>query len=557
MAKFFHVMVASFLIFGMGISNAFAKNFTIGISQYPYTLHPSIDSMMAKTYILGMVQRPITAFNADWEVECMLCTELPSYENGMVVEETRADGTTGLAVTFDIHQDAAWGDGTPISSRDVLFSWEVGKHPLSGVSNAELYAKDIVDITIINETSFTLHFDKVTCDYQNIADFRLLPEHLEADIFRADPKTYKEKTTYNTDPTNPGLYFGPYVISDVQSGTSYKLERNHYWWGKQPNFETVSIKIIENTAALSANLLSGDIDYIAGELGLMIEQAISLEKRLKKQKPGKYQVTYKPGLIYEHIDLRLDTDKFSNPALRQALLYATPRQLISDQLFEGKQPVAHSNINPLDKIYTDQVAKYPYNPAKAAEILTELGYTKNADGWLTTADGTILEIEQMTTAGNKSREMVQETIQAAWAEIGIKSSIENQVPRVLFGQTLTQRKFKDTVMYAWLSAPRNIPRTTLHSSMVPTSDNNYSGQNYTSYASKQMDQILDDLETVCEPAANTKLWHQAQEIYAQELPALPLYFRADSFIIPNGLTGIVPTGHQYPTTLWIENWDKK
>ena len=45
-----------------------------------------------------------------------------------------------------------------------------------------------------------------------------------------------------------------------------------------------------------------------------------------------------------------------------------------------------------------------------------------------------------------------------------------------------------------------------------------------------------------------------QEIYARDLPVLPLYFRADPFIIPKWLKGIKPTGHQDPTTLWVEHW---
>ena len=39
-----------------------------------------------------------------------------------------------------------------------------------------------------------------------------------------------------------------------------------------------------------------------------------------------------------------------------------------------------------------------------------------------------------------------------------------------------------------------------------------------------------------------------------ELPALPLFFRADSYILPKWLKGVVPTGHQVPSTLWIETW---
>ena len=49
-------------------------------------------------------------------------------------------------------------------------------------------------------------------------------------------------------------------------------------------------------------------------------------------------------------------------------------------------------------------------------------------------------------------------------------------------------------------------------------------------------------------------WRRLQEIYAEELPVLPLYFRADSYIVPKWLTGIEPTGHQIPSTMWIERW---
>ena len=50
------------------------------------------------------------------------------------------------------------------------------------------------------------------------------------------------------------------------------------------------------------------------------------------------------------------------------------------------------------------------------------------------------------------------------------------------------------------------------------------------------------------------MWHRLQEIYAEELPGLPLYFRADAHIWPKWLDGIRPTGHMFPSTLWVEQW---
>src|SRR5690606_33398170 len=119
-----------------------------------------------------------------------------------------------------------------------------------------------------------------------------------------------------------------------------------------------------------------------------------------------------------------------------------------------------------------------------------------------------------------------------------------------------KRKFAGAVMYAWMSSPRNIPRTTLHSEAIPSENNGYSGQNYPGYARPEVDQMLESLETVCAPAANKKIWADLQAAYARDLPALPLFWRADSFVLPVWLRGVEPTGHLHPTTMWIENWER-
>src|SRR3546814_10472379 len=67
----------------------------------------------------------------------MLCTKLPTIENGLAVPEDLPDGTRGIAVTYTLRPDARWGDGTPVSTADVVFTWEVGRHPRSGIANSE------------------------------------------------------------------------------------------------------------------------------------------------------------------------------------------------------------------------------------------------------------------------------------------------------------------------------------------------------------------------------------------------------------------------------------
>ncbi len=256
---------------------ALAAGFRIGITQFPSTLHPLIDSMLAKSYVLAMTRRPITAFDQDWELVCMLCTELPTIENGLAVPETLADGKQGIAITYTIHPDATWGDGTPVTSADVVFTWEVGRHPKTGVSDIETFRR-ILSVDVIDDKTFTLHADRITFDYAAFG-LKILPEHVERRVFEADPAAYRNRTAFDADPTNPGLAFGPYKVTELVSGSHIVLGRNETWWGARPVFDEITVRVIENTSALEANLLSGAIDMIAGELGVSIDQAIAFETR--------------------------------------------------------------------------------------------------------------------------------------------------------------------------------------------------------------------------------------------------------------------------------------
>ncbi|MBT5373218.1 MAG: peptide ABC transporter substrate-binding protein [Rhodospirillaceae bacterium] len=521
---------------------------TIGITQFPSTFHPNIDSMMAKSYVLAMTMRPFTVFDAQWKLVCMLCIKLPTLENGMAVRETTQQGKEGIAVTYTIRKNARWGDGIPVTSMDVIFTWEAGRHPLSGVANAELYRR-ILKIDAIDEKTFTLHFDRVSFDYNAINDFGLLPAHLERQSFTV-PAEYRNRTLYDTDTTNPGLYFGPYRIEEVVTGSHIVLAANETWWGEPPHFKKIIVYVIENTAAIEANLLSGAIDMIAGELGLTLDQALSFEKR----HGAEFNVIFKPGLVYEHIDLNLDNPLLADRNLRQALLYGIDRVAISEQLFAGKQPVAQGPVSPLDWVYDSNIASYPYDPEKASALFDAAGWIKGEDGLRRNADGKHFSLTLMTTSGDHTRALVEQVIQSQWHQLGIKVNIRNQPARVFFGQTVTQRKFTGGAMFAWISSPENIPRSTLHSMEIPNAENNYAGQNYTGYANDEADALIDAIEVELDRQKRRELWARLQTIYARDLPALPLYYRAQPFVLPQWLKGVVPTGHQYPSTLWVENW---
>jgi peptide/nickel transport system substrate-binding protein len=402
---------------GSTAAPAAAEELRIGISQYPTTLHPSREASVAKSYVHAMTRRPMTVYDQQWELVCMLCTELPSIEAGTAVPEDLPDDVEGygdgrgIALRYSIQPDAIWGDGTPVTTRDVMFTWRAGRHPTAGVGNLELYRR-IYAVDVIDDKTFVLHADRISFQYSAINDFLLLPAHIEEPIFDRSPEEYRNRTAYDTDPTNPGLAFGPYRIVEAVPGSRLILERNETWWGKPPVFDRITILSIEQTTALEANLLSGNVDMIAGELGLTLDQALAFEKR----HGDRYQVIYEPGLLYEHIDLMLENPILQDKRVRQALVYAIDRETISERLFEGRQPVAHNTVSPLDWVYNEEARQYPHNPAKAAELLDAAGWNECAAVSATTPPASPSQLEFMTTAGSRIRELVQQVLQSQWKQ---------------------------------------------------------------------------------------------------------------------------------------------
>ena len=186
----------------------------------------------------------------------------------------------------------------------------------------------------------------------------------------------------------------------------------------------------------------------------------------------------------------------------------------ASSLFAGRQPVADTPVHPLDWVHTDDVEHYPFDPAKAASLLDEAGWTLGSGGLRHNAAGEPLRLELMTTAGNRTRELIQQVIQGQWRQLGIETVIRNEPPRVFFGETTTKRRFTGLALFAWISSPENVPRTTLHSQEIPSEANGWSGQNFTGFKNPRMDALLDAIEVELDRDKRAALWAELQRLYA-------------------------------------------
>jgi peptide/nickel transport system substrate-binding protein len=532
------------------LAQARHETLTIGIAQFPSSLHPDIDPEVVRSYTMGFVIRQITAFDADWMNSCLLCTELPTLENGLAKLEDRPDGKKGMAVTIRLKPDLAWGDGAPVTAKDIVFTWKLAGDPGSGFSNPNPWNR-ATSVDVVDERTAVLHLDRVRADF-NQWD-QILPEHIEGAVVAkaAGPGDYINATTYNRAPINPGLYDGPYMITGYDSGSQIVLEANPHWAGAKPGFRRIVLRHIENTAALQANLLSGDVDMVAGEgIGLTIDQALALQR----QHPDAFHYEFKPSLTYEHIDLKRENPFLADVRVRRALLMAMDRQTLVDRLFQGKQPVASTWVNPLSPNYDDGVPLVKFNLPGAKALLKDAGWTPGPDGICRNAAGDRLSFEFGTTAGNRLRELQQQVLQSNLKNACVEVTIKNEPARTFFGETLKKRTYTGLMMYAWSSNVTESPLRTLGAGQIPTASNNFGGANYPGFSDARMDADIAALEGELDPAKQKLIWADMQRIYADQLPVLPLFFRSEPHVTPTWLHGYAPTGQGDPSSYWAENW---
>ncbi len=530
----------------------------IGINQEFENMNPLIATMAATVYMSTLVNRSMVYMNDKGEWAPQLAKGIPTIENKGAKLITLPDGKKGLEVTWEILEKAKWGDGTPVTCEDFKFAWEVGKNPNVSVGARDAYEViSKIDIDPKNPKKCTYTLNKPRFDYyQGVPG--PLPKHIEEPVLKqygSQKEGYDQNSNYTKNPTNKGLYNGPYVISEIKLGSHVSFAVNPNFYGKVPNIKKMIFKLIPNTGTLEANLRSGTIDMISS-LGLAFDQALAFEGKVKAENLP-YKVLFQPSTTYEHIDLNLDNEFLKDVKVRKALVYAINRDELTKALFKGRQEPAIHNVAPIDPLFTKdpkEIFVYEYSKRKASQLLDEAGWKLEKDGFRY-KDGKKLSLVFMTTAGNKTRETVQTMLQTQWKSAGVEVVIKNEPARVFFGETTKERKYGAMAMYAWMSTPDTSAKSTLHSSSIATKANSYSGQNYTGWVNKKVDAALDAFDVEFNKDKRKKLTYEILKAYTDEVPVIPLYYRSDIAVIPANLQGYKLPGHQFYDTNVAENWN--
>jgi len=518
---------------------------TIGISQEPDSLFVPFKEMMASEEVVRVGNYTLTIFDEKWNLVPWVAKEIPTEKNGKLVLYVE-NGQPKMKATWVIRDEFFWADGKPLTADDFVFAHRVFSDPTQEIIDRTAILKiEKMEAAGADRKTLIVTWKEPYAYYHNYRNHEALPRHIVEPIYTVDPGSLKNHP-FGSRP----LLAGPFTIKEWVAGSHIVAERNSFAAGfLKPHLDQVVWKIIPQTNTLESNIVSGSIDAVS-PIGLSLEQAIEIEKR----HGDILNVYFTQGLVWEHIDFNLDNEILKDKRVRLALAHGCNREGIASGLFGGKQPVAHGTQPPKSPYYNDNIKKYSYNAEEAEKLLDQAGWLQSEPGAVRMKNGKSLKLVLMTTSGDRTREKVEQLLAADWKKIGVDIQIENQPSKVFFGETLRRRKFEHMALFAWIMDPIEISEGMWRCDTIPSEKNNYVGQNQSGWCNKEADILLKQASAELDENKRIVMGKTFEEIWTEDLPSLPLFFRVEVSVTRKNLIGWKPTGMLQPVTWNAQEW---
>lgn len=410
-------------------------------------------------------------------------------------------------ISFTINPKAKWQDGQPVTSRDVLFSYDVYKDSVVA-SGVEQDLADIDSISAPNPSTAVFWFARRTPRqfFEAASLMLILPEHLLGKIRRDSLRAVAMRG-------NP-VGSGRYRIGKWVKGSSIELiaVKDHY--RGEPNPRRLIWSFAPEYQTAITRLLGGEADVF---VNIRQETIRDLEKK-------NFNVISLPGMDYVFMQLNLRDPSgtrphrlFASRDMRRAITMALDRKSMVKNLFDT---LASVSIGPTVRAYlsTDtSIAQIPYDPAGAERILDSLGWKRLAPGRIRTRDGAPLRFKLLVPVSSMSRMRMAVLMQAQLRRAGVDMRVE-QMDYSAFTTRQAARTF-DAALASWHlgSTPGGVREA------WTTGGAKKGGLNYGAYSNRTFDSLVDSALAAKSLQAERDYFRRAYQTIVNDAPAVWLY----------------------------------
>lgn len=462
------------------------------------------------------------------------------------------DGTVTLdqmIVQFRLLPGLLWSDGSALTADDSVFSYEVA---------SRLYPQAQPE-RVIHTASYRA-LDAQTVEWRGLPGlvdplyvenfFSPLPRHAWGSLSTAD-LLQSEATTQKP------LGWGPYVIDQWTVGDHITLRKNPYYFRAReglPYFDNLVFRFVDNDQQMLDALLTGECD-LADSSAM---QGADLSRLLELQKAGELDVYFQPAAwemaLFGIVPFTAGRpDFFGKVETRQAIAECIDRSKMAETLWNGQSMVLDSYGIPSNPLYNADVPHYAYDPAKASAQLEAAGWRDTdgnpatprlAEGIPGVLDGTPFEFTYLVSSDGE-RPQAAQILADSLAQCGIRVNLSLGPATDYLAAGPQGPVFGRAFDLAQLAMPLTLePSCELFISAeipgpYPEYPQGWGGANAAGYSNPDFDQACQAARTSLPESAQHRQEHfRAQAIFANDLPAIPLYLRLNVLASRPGLCGV-------------------
>ncbi|MBP7146100.1 MAG: peptide-binding protein [Acidobacteria bacterium] len=414
-------------------------------------------------------------------------------------------------LTFHLRDGVRWHDGRPVTAADVVHTWKVLSDPARSSPDRSAAFNLVESVEAPDPRTARVVYSRPFAPALVAWAQPLLPAHV------ADRAAHP-------------VGCGPWTFERWDRGERVLLRANADYWDGPPAAPAFDFEILGDYATRLAALESGSLDGAP----LMPDQW----ERVRDDAAfaGRFTTLEYEMLFFWYIAWNGDGSNafFADPRVRRAMTLAIDRQAYVERVTRGAARVAVTSFHPGHWCYDPDLAPWPYDPARARELLAQAGWSDRDGDGVVERDGRPFRFELLFSQPPADNARAAAFVQDSLGRVGI-AVVLRAAEWAVFQDRARDRDFQALMSGRYLGVDPD-PYELWHSSQAAPG-----GANYAGLRDPELDGWIERARETFDRGERLRLYRLVQARLHELQPDTFFFYPVSRLAVSRQLTGVRPS----------------